>query len=234
LLHYQYNAERPQFIHHISSTHKRQGIRLAGKCFALLEKTSSSLCFNVSAICSSPNVPTVLDFTLCVFQYLGCHRFMHKVQPHKQILDGISCPLLTYGAEPFLRSRQLCSHSRTSQHFMEPEGSSPFSKEPSTGPYPEPDRPSPHHPIPSHPISLRSILILSTHLRLVLSFTYAQMKKSVGFKSGELRGQVIGQSNPIHLFGKVLFIDCLTVNSHCGQAPSCCKETSNWELAVFF
>jgi hypothetical protein len=24
--------------------------------------------------------------------------------------------LLTYGAEPFLRSRQLCSHSRTSQH----------------------------------------------------------------------------------------------------------------------
>jgi hypothetical protein len=30
----------------------------------------------------------------------------------------ISIYLLTYGAEPFLRSRQLCSHSRTSQHFM--------------------------------------------------------------------------------------------------------------------
>jgi hypothetical protein len=29
---------------------------------------------------------------------------------------------LTHGAEPFLRSRQLCSYSRTSQHFMEPEG----------------------------------------------------------------------------------------------------------------
>jgi hypothetical protein len=27
---------------------------------------------------------------------------------------------LTHGAEPFLRSRQLCSCSRTSQHFMEP------------------------------------------------------------------------------------------------------------------
>jgi hypothetical protein len=27
-----------------------------------------------------------------------------------------------HGAEPFLRSRQLCSYSRTSQHFMEPEG----------------------------------------------------------------------------------------------------------------
>jgi hypothetical protein len=47
--------------------------------------------------------------------------------------------LLTYGAEPFLRSRQLCSHSRTFQHFMEPEGSSPCSQEPSNGPYPEPD-----------------------------------------------------------------------------------------------
>jgi hypothetical protein len=32
-----------------------------------------------------------------------------------------------------LRSRQLCSYSRTSQHFMEPEGSLPCSQ----GPYPE-------------------------------------------------------------------------------------------------
>jgi hypothetical protein len=55
--------------------------------------------------------------------------------------------LLTYGAELFLRSRQLCSHSRTPQHFMESEGSSPCSQEPSTGPYPEADRPSLHHPI---------------------------------------------------------------------------------------
>jgi hypothetical protein len=34
----------------------------------------------------------------------------------------IKC-LLTHGAEPCLKSCQLCSHSRTSQHFMEPEGS---------------------------------------------------------------------------------------------------------------
>jgi hypothetical protein len=32
----------------------------------------------------------------------------------------------------------LCSHSRTSQYFMEPEGSVPCSKEPSNGPYSEP------------------------------------------------------------------------------------------------
>jgi hypothetical protein len=55
--------------------------------------------------------------------------------------------LLTSGAESFFRSRQLCSHSRTSQHFMEPEGSSPCSQEPHTGPCPEPDRSSTYHPI---------------------------------------------------------------------------------------
>jgi hypothetical protein len=59
----------------------------------------------------------------------------------------------THGAEPFLRSNQLCSHSRTSQHFTEPEGLITCSQELSTGPYPEP-----YQSNPSHPISLRSIL----------------------------------------------------------------------------
>jgi hypothetical protein len=46
---------------------------------------------------------------------------------------------------------------------MELEGSLPCSQDPSTGPYPEPDRLSPYHPIL---YLLRSISILSTHLRL--------------------------------------------------------------------
>jgi hypothetical protein len=50
---------------------------------------------------------------------------------------------LTHGAEPFLRSCQLCSHSRNSQHFMELESSLPCSQKPSTGPYPEPDQSNP-------------------------------------------------------------------------------------------
>jgi hypothetical protein len=52
---------------------------------------------------------------------------------------------LTQGAEAFLRSCHLCSYSRTSQHFMEPEGSLLCSQEPSTGPYPEPDQFNPYH-----------------------------------------------------------------------------------------
>jgi hypothetical protein len=69
------------------------------------------------------------------------------------------------GAEPFSRSRQLCSYSGISQHVMEPEGSLLCSKEPSIVPYPKPDKFSPYHPI----LSLRFILILSSHLCLDLA-----------------------------------------------------------------
>jgi hypothetical protein len=48
--------------------------------------------------------------------------------------------------------------------FMEPEGSSPCSRKPATGPYPEPAESSSLH----RSISLRSILMLSSHLRLGL------------------------------------------------------------------
>jgi hypothetical protein len=48
------------------------------------------------------------------------HSFIHS-------LLGLTYSL-THGAEPFLRSCQLYSHARTSQHFMEPKGSLPWLK----------------------------------------------------------------------------------------------------------
>jgi hypothetical protein len=54
---------------------------------------------------------------------------------------------LTHEAEPFLRSCQLCSYSRTSKNFMEPEGTLPCSQQPFTGPYSEPDQFNQYHPI---------------------------------------------------------------------------------------
>jgi hypothetical protein len=68
-----------------------------------------------------------------------------------------------YGADHYWRDYNLCSHSRTFQDFMEPEGSIPLSQEVSTGPYREPV-----HSIPPYPISPRFILILFTHLHLGL------------------------------------------------------------------
>jgi hypothetical protein len=71
------------------------------------------------------------------YQVSWLRNFFYLVFPYKF--------LLTYGAEPFSRSYRLCSHSRTSQHFMEPEGSLPCSHESSTGLSPAPVRSSPYH-----------------------------------------------------------------------------------------
>jgi hypothetical protein len=54
---------------------------------------------------------------------------------------------LNHGAEPFLRSRQLCSHSGNSQRLMEPESSLPCSKDTSVSPYHEPHQSNPYHHI---------------------------------------------------------------------------------------
>jgi hypothetical protein len=70
---------------------------------------------------------------------------------------------LAHGAEPFLRSHQLYSYSRAYQYFIEPEGSLLCSQDPTNGPVL-----SQINPIHTTPSYLRSILILSTHLRLGL------------------------------------------------------------------
>jgi hypothetical protein len=76
--------------------------------------------------------------------------------------------LLTYlrtELSPSWEAANCAAIQKIPSNFKEPEGSSPCSQKPSTGPYPEPVRSSSHHPIL---FLLRSILILSAHLRLGL------------------------------------------------------------------
>jgi hypothetical protein len=49
--------------------------------------------------------------------------------------------------ESFFREHQLLSYSEISQNRMEPEGSLLRTKEPSIGPYADPDKSSPYHNI---------------------------------------------------------------------------------------
>jgi hypothetical protein len=74
--------------------------------------------------------------------------------------------LRTYGAEPFLRSCQLCSHSENSQQY---KGTRRFITVFTRALHWSLSWVSPIQSLPSHPISPRSILILSTHLPLGLA-----------------------------------------------------------------
>jgi hypothetical protein len=95
----------------------------------------------------------LLHSYLCFFTFIAeSHdiliwtiRHDSKYEQEQEILYTHS---FTHGAETYLRScHQLCSYSRTSQHFMEPVGSLPCSQEPSTVSYLEPDQSNLYHPI---------------------------------------------------------------------------------------
>jgi hypothetical protein len=95
----------------------------------------------------------------------------------QNVLPSSCLATLTYGAEPFLKSCQLCSHSKTSQHFMEPEISLLCSQELSTGTYPEPDRSNPYYPI---------LACLATHTYKHTDWWKAFMKYAVDMPSGAM------------------------------------------------
>jgi hypothetical protein len=99
----------------ISTCNDRLHVARSGTFYALLLQYSVSRYFH--------NIKLVSLTRYILYTYV---RYLHAY-------------LLIYGAELFLRSCQLCSHLRNSQHFMEPESSLPCSQEPSTCPYPEPD-----------------------------------------------------------------------------------------------
>jgi hypothetical protein len=94
----------------------------------------------------------------CVYWILQCSECCEVIYATDNQKNGVSCRKRSYtgelcGAEPFLRSRQLCSYPNIFQHFMDPGGSLPCSQEPFTCPCPEPDQSSLYHTILSkiHP-----------------------------------------------------------------------------------
>jgi hypothetical protein len=85
----------------------------------------------------APSVETPLTLQEIVYS-MNCSE-VEFTSPSQYLTNKL------YGAES-LRSRQLTIYSRTSQYFMECEGSLPCSQQPSTSPYSEPDQFSPYHP----------------------------------------------------------------------------------------
>jgi hypothetical protein len=106
-------------------------------------------------------ITSALFWSVTLCNLVDC--FGRTCCPHFRLEEFISCkpailmrnsdPIyaynlsFTYGSEPFLRICQLCSYSITSQYFMEPKNSLPFSRKPFTNLYLKPDRSSPYHSI---------------------------------------------------------------------------------------
>jgi hypothetical protein len=129
-----------------------------------IPKAVINITFNVISVSYEPLAPVLINHKIhTVLPIYTCNHTGTPVDKasynnpwirlHNSIttigtgITYLRCNLLTYGAEPVLRSCKLCSHSETSQQFTEPVGSLQCSQEPSTGRYPKPDRCSPYQPI---------------------------------------------------------------------------------------
>jgi hypothetical protein len=117
-------------------------------CFMQASRLAYSLTLKREAICSSKPSVDFHQTTWCyISEDITLQSLLWQPQIQHWLLLTQYITWITHGAEPFSRSHQLCSYSRTSQDFMEPGDSSPHSHKPSIGPYPEPDRSNPYHPI---------------------------------------------------------------------------------------
>jgi len=114
----------------------------------------------------SPGHPT---FRLSALEHWGYYAYYDTFWFNVfSIFYNLLTYLLTYllhGAGNYLKSWLSLSLSKISCFLMEPEGSSPCSQKPATGSYPEPVESS----LPHWSLSLRSSLMLSSHLLLGLA-----------------------------------------------------------------